>query len=374
VNKLIFLSVLFLTTPGLARGIDYLALSSVLLRDGNYDRAQGALANALKEWDDIDQQNYYLLNGLYHLRTNNIEFAISELQKIEDPEYLTQKRSYLSQAYLYLKNNKKALEWISKIEINRKTPDSVKYLKVKILVDNEKIQEAFALLRRLKAEGDSRSVKLIIHYLFQLNLFEEAFKEMRSYISRNKDSQLYTQMAKALISKKEYKKATYLLEEGHLKNPEDKEILKLLAATYDLSDKKKVAADLYTKLAYMDSSYAHLAAEYLKQNGKINLAHVLNAVVTQPTKQITQKLALYLDEERFSLARSLEIPLRQYGVYKDDEIKYAMAYAHLVDGDFSYSKSLLKDIKKQKLISKSLKLLKLVEDCEREKWVCYGTL
>ncbi|MCB0422964.1 MAG: hypothetical protein KDD61_18325, partial [Bdellovibrionales bacterium] len=95
-----------------AQEIDYLALAHVLLRDGNYQRAQGALANAKKDWDLIEVQNYYLLNGLYLLRTKKFNEAEAELAKVTDEDYLPQKWAYLTEVYLAQNKKGEALKSI----------------------------------------------------------------------------------------------------------------------------------------------------------------------------------------------------------------------------------------------------------------------
>lgn len=378
VSKLLIciLTLVSLTAPLNAQDMDYLALASVLLRDGNYARAASALKKSKLEWEDIEQEHYYLLNGLFLLRTNNVDVAIVELQKVKDEEYLLKKFTYLSEAYLKKKEPKSAFKWINKINIDGKTPSAVRYLKAKVLFENKRYRETLAELNALMPSKQLRTFKLMTHYLMEMGLYQQAVAIIREMISLHGTLKpdLSIQMAQLLLSKKLISEAVVLLEETALKFPGNSDVLKLKAATYDLYKKPYVAGDLYTKLAYLDNSYSHTAAEYLMSKGRPDRAQVINIMVDSPKKQLTQKLSFYIEQERYDLARSLETPLKQYNAYEDDEIKYAMAYTFLIQGNYEHSKSLLQSIKKEKLISKSAQLIKLVDDCESNKWECYGTL
>ena len=89
-------------------------------------------------------------------------------------------------------------------------------------------------------------------------------------------------------------------------------------------------------------------------------------------KQLLQKLSIYIKNEKYNLARSLKTPLKQLKTFEDDEIKYAFAYTHLTQGEYTQSIQLLKKIKKNGLINKSIKLLAVARGCQKNKWECYG--
>jgi outer membrane PBP1 activator LpoA protein len=357
-----------------ASEIDYLSLASVLLRDGNYVRAKSALTKAKKSWDDIEREHYYLLDGLLKLRTNKVDEAIAQLSKISDSEYITKRDTYMAQAFLEKKELKKSLSWIKKVNISSKTPVSISHLRAKIYFENGMIDETFKDLNEGAKKAKNKSRKLMVHYMLKLELKNEAYALIREICSDYNQESVYLQMARLMVSKDMNEQAVLLLEEAAIKYPTSVDVLKLLAASYDLKKKTYVAGDLYTKLAYIDNSYAHLAAEYLKQKGRGNAAMVINMTVDNPKKKLSQRLAYYIEQERFDLASSLETPLRQFKVYKDDDIKYAMAYTYLMQGDYQHSLRLLKNIKKSGLLTKSVKLMELVNDCKTNRWECYGTL
>ncbi|MCB0422217.1 MAG: tetratricopeptide repeat protein, partial [Bdellovibrionales bacterium] len=253
---------------------------------------------------------------------------------------------------------------------------SLFHLKAKVYFENQKPELAVDQLNQVLPKKRLVTYRLLSHYLMEMELTREALKVMYEMldIHGTLNEELHLQSAQLLISKNKVQEAIVLLERASLLFASSADVAKLLAAAYDLDKKPFVAGDLYTKLAYLDSSYSHMAAEYLMQKGRIDRAQVINVMVKNPKEQLTQKLSFYIERERFDLARSLETPLKQYGAYEDDEIKYAMAYTFLMQGDYDHSKGLLKSIKKEKLISKSSKLMELVSECQNNHWECYGTL
>ena len=371
-NRIVCILTLIFT--GLAQGteIDYLALTEILLRDKNYNRAQLALKNARDNWDDIEEEHYYLLNGLYLLRTENPVSSITELLKVKDRIYLDKKQIYLSEAYLELGQKRKALEEIEKVKLRNKTPISVKHLKSKIFFENGKYQEALELLSRLFALKEDTTLRLAIHYLGRLGLFEEALRVYREFRDPRKIKTQSLLVSRLFESFRQRQKAIVVLEEAAIFLPMDVQILNSLAFFYHLENKVYVAGDIYTKVAYIDISLAYEVGEYLRQHGRAQQAHILNMNVTDQRKQILQKLSIYIDEKKYDMARALEVPLKQIGAFDDDEIKYAFAYVLLSQGEYRESIHWIKNIKKKSLMNKSLKLLKMADDCLQDGWECYG--
>jgi len=357
-----------------AQEIDYLALSSILLRDKNYSRANMALKNAKDNWDDIEHEHYYLLRGLYKLRTGEIDKAIEILKQVKGADYTFKKNAYLAEAYYLLAQYSQSLSYINlvKSRISKKSL-SIYHLKAKILFSNNLFEETFFLLNNLRRYKKVTTSKLTIHFLMEMGLFEEAYREMRVFLN-GKGGESYLRMASVLRKYGRSERAILLLEEALLRYPKNEKALSLLAALYDEHKKKNVAGDLYMRLAYQNAHFSHDAAEYLKQNGKVIYAQMINLSVAEAKKQLLQKFSLYLSQENYDLASSLETPLKQARAFEDDDIKYAFAYTQLLQGKYQKSLDLLEKISSKKLLSKSLQLIKVVEDCRSSQWECYGTL
>lgn len=361
----------FLTISVFASEIDYLAISSTLIKNGNYLRARKTLNKAKNDFDEIDSDYYYLLNGLLYLRTNNLDRSFEEFLKIEGSEYSFKKNTYLSELSLLKEDYQKAMDYIDLIKIEKSSPKSIVMLKAKVYFLNKKIKESFDLLNQISELKKTR--KIIVDYLFQLKLEKEAFSEIGRYLKDFPSASSYLIFAKYLFAKKKLDLASIVLEDGSLRFSKNEEILKMLASVYQKKGYAFIASDLYTKLSYLNPSYAFMAAEFLKRSHRPVNSMVLNMNIADPKKKLTQKLFYYLENEKFDMAMSLSKKIKQYKGLESDDVKYAMAYTDLIFGNYEKAKGQLKHIKKESLIVKSVKLLDVVNECQESGWVCFGT-
>ena len=197
----------------------------------------------------------------------------------------------------------------------------------------------------------------------------EIYHKFRDPARIETQSQLIAKMFKA---KGHRSKATLILEEAALYFPQSVEILSFMSFLYDKQKQFYVAGDIYTRLAYIDHTLSHGVVEYLKKSGRKIQAQILNMSVSHQKKQLIQKLSIYIDNEDYGLAHSLEVPLHQVGAFDNDDVKYAFAYVQLTQGKYDASARQLKSIKKSSLINRSLKLLDIVKGCKKSRWECYG--
>ena len=84
VITILLLALLATANPLLAQEddeVDYLALASLMLRDGNLDRAITALDQVDLAAEDINLVRYYTLRGMTHMRRNELEPARKALEQ-----------------------------------------------------------------------------------------------------------------------------------------------------------------------------------------------------------------------------------------------------------------------------------------------------
>lgn len=372
-NKLVLVFILvFFKIASFAAEVDYLALSEMLLKDGSYKRAKVTLDKAFEDLEDAEK--FYLLYGLYLLRVNKADDAIENLKSVTRSSLQLQKFSYLAESYLELNKPIEALRSIHKISDFNKAPLSVIKLKAKVEYECGHYGELHNTLKLITDKNYRSGKKVTIHYFLKLGLYQEALKESFKLFSKSDTSNDVTQISQLLIGKDRYSEAMSILEYGAAKYDTNTDILKMLASIYHQKGMKFISGDMYTKLAYIDQQYSGLAAEYLSQNHRTVQSSLVNISIDKPIDKLSQKLRNYLANDRYDLARSLAGPLKQYGAYEKDEIKYAMAYTYLMQGEYGKSTQLLNKIKNTHLINKSLKLMALVDDCKKSGWECYGSL
>ena len=266
-NNKILLSLLILVSGWKVQGseIDYLSLAEILLRDKNYPRAKSVLMKAKKNWDDIEEEHYHLLNGLYLLRTKKAKDSIPELLKVTDRDYLDKKQIYLAEAYLESNQKTNALRQINKVKMGEKTNPAIKHLKAKILFENQKHQKAMNILYGLLHLKKEVTLRLTLYYLTSLGLFEEAMTIYQSFRDEKKLEKQSLLVARLFQQWGQRKKALMVLEEAALHFPYNTELLNFMTFLYDREKKIYAAGDLYTKLAYIDNSFAYGAGRIFKE-------------------------------------------------------------------------------------------------------------
>lgn len=371
-NKIII--ILFSLSWGIsfAAEIDYLALSELLLKNKNYKRAGAALKNAFNDLEDED--HYYLLKGLYSLRMNKVDQAIGDLKRVSRSEFNLKKSAYLAEAYIQKNNFKLAQFWSEKIPADVTTPLSLLRLKAEIFFKRGNAKSLFDTLNVATTSNQRAGIRLTIHYLLELGLYKEASRQVFSALKLSKKNSDCISIAHLLISKEQYDQAILALEYSLVHYGHQAETLNLLASLYNQKQMSFVAGDFYRRLAYVDPSQSFLASEYLAQNGQHMQSSFVSFGIYDSGRKLSQKLGQYLQSERYDLAMSLSQSLKQNNGFSSDDVKYAMAYTYLVQGEYDRSSSLLNRIKNPKLITKSVELLKLVNECKESHWECYGTL
>ena len=66
---------------GNGASVDYVGIAAVMIRDGNYERAESALSRVDPENPDVDLPRYHTLQGLLSLRTGEDERAVDAFQR-----------------------------------------------------------------------------------------------------------------------------------------------------------------------------------------------------------------------------------------------------------------------------------------------------
>ena len=112
-----FFSVLILSVSAVVAAesnpddVDYLALASIMLRDGNLDRAIIALDQVDLTAEDANPVRYYTLRGMTHLRRSELELSREALQAaIETGEAEAVVFVYLAQVNYRLEDYRGTLE------------------------------------------------------------------------------------------------------------------------------------------------------------------------------------------------------------------------------------------------------------------------
>lgn len=354
--------------------VDYLALASLMLRDGNLDRALLALDQVDLEAEGVDLTRYYTLRGMTHVRRNEHEPARDALElAIESGAADALVYIYLAQTQFHLQDYAGAIGALKGAGAAVERVPSVYHMKAQSYWLLEDHVMALATLDQASETfpDDPSFLRRKVFYLVDLGLFQRAAALGRRYLAQSEGKlEDYVALGNALRASGELQEAAVLLEQAQLHYPDSPEVRKVLAHVYIDRGQLGVAADVLYKAALLDPPLMAEAAELYRRSGQIYRALIINSQLSDQPEKFRQRLALYLQMENFEQAAAMELPLRRVGLLEDEDLRYAIAYALFKTGDFEAAETHLASLERPDLFRKAAELRRAIQDCATERWRC----
>ncbi len=345
-------------------------LVTALIKDSKWDLAWEELKK--KDIQVQDPARYHLLLGQYYYGKDEWKKALSELKTVSVGPWKEAALLYQARANSQSKNDQECVEAYSKINvlIVGVAPDSVwwsacafrlkKYqMSWKILEEAQKQYQSFAVLR------EKVSLKI------KLNMFHEAYLEAAHWFGQNPGfSSQYLDVSEELHAVGATDAAIHILEQGRVRDPLHLDINLTLSQLYFQKGMLQAAEEGFVRAAQTDAKYFYHSAEINRQLGRIERSLYFNGFVQEPKEKLKQKIASYVDVNKFPLIASLESILARSELAKDDEVKYALAYSLVKMGQVEEPLQYLSSITKPELIEKTTLLRKTLLDCQEKKQSC----
>ena len=350
--------------------VDHLGIAAVLIRDGNYERAENALKKVDLSDEKVDKVRYYTLLGLVQLRKAEYGEAVGSFQNAiaegqEDPVIY----AYIAQGYFAQGKYEDTLEAISKLPSINQFPDlyGIKSQSYWQLGD---VGGAFGSLEKgislFPKKGEFLQLK--ITYLLDLELNQEAARISREFLElEGKDNpEIYITIAQALSRAGETNTAVHVLEMAKLRFPDNQRVRLGLAKTY-LQDKRyHTAARILEEAAVFDQALISEAAELYRMAGNYTKATYLNSLVSDQTAKTKQRFNILLETGRFEEARALQSRMERIGVFQDEQYVYAMAYVLFELQKYDESINYLNMITSSDLFRQATQLRQAIEIMKKE--------
>ena len=354
--------------------VDFLALASLMLRDGNIDRAIIALDQYDTSAEEADRVRYYTLRGMAHLRRNELEPARDAfLQAVDSGEAEALVFVYLAQVNYQLEDYRSAIEALDRAGAVVERVPSVYHMKAQAYWLLEEPVMALATLDQAAQifPEDLSFIRRKVFYLVDLGFFKEAVIQGKRYLAESEGSvEDYVALGNALRASGELDEAASFLEEAQLMFPNSPEVKKVLAHVYIEREEMSAAADLLYQAALLDPELLSEAAELYRRSGQTFRALTLNTQLVDQPEKYRQRLAIYLQLKNFEQAAAMEIPLRRVGLMEDEDLRYALAYALFKTGDFDGAERHLAALSRPDLFRKAAELRSAIQDCAEDSWKC----
>ena len=369
---------LLLVAPAVAQEddseVDYLALASLMLRDGKLDRAINALDQVDLEAEDVNLVRYYTLRGMTHMRRKELEPARDALDNAvsagdaEPVVYV-----YLAQVNYQLEDYAGAVDALDKAGAAVERIPSVYHMRAQShWLMGEKTM-AIAVLDQASEifPEDPSFQRRKVFYLMDIGLFKEAVVQGKSYLERSEGKlEDHIALGNALRASGELDEAAVFLEQAQLTFPGSPEVKKVLAHVYIERGEMSAAADMLYKAALLDPVLLPEAAELYRRSGQTFRAMNLNGQIANQEEKLRQRLALYLEMGSYEQAAAMEIPLRRVGLLAEEDLRYAVAYSLFKTGDFSAAEQHLAQLNRPDLFRKAAELRRAIQDCAEDSWKC----
>lgn len=397
--------------------VDHLALASMMVYDGKFDRANAELDEARKADKDLDMSKYYTIRGVIAMRQENHAQAIGNLKKAVEatkakvykaPEAAKEKRKHLfsvaSEPPKAVETNVIAFdgEKIRKEELQKlyshlsqesykaeRYLDTVAYLDLQGAIGRDEAAEYMLradcywksgnkdaavdiLSKGAQAFGQDQSLlKQKFYYFTELGLYQEAIVSAKAYMKRAKpNAKEYMALAQMLLAGGQREEALGLLEETKMLFPQDAKVAMLLGHLYMKEGMEFTTANLFEQASYYEHAYVKEAAELHRRVGLTPHALYLNAQISDKVEKLKQQIAIYVDREEYEKIIGLIDALQRYKMLDDDNIRYAVAYAYYMAKDYEEAEKQLKMITDDELFSKATIIRKNIEKCQDNSMEC----
>jgi tetratricopeptide (TPR) repeat protein len=377
VTALLALSLL-VTVPAVANEddseVDYLALASLMLRDGNLDRAISALDQVDTTAEDLNMVRYHTLRGMTHMRRQELEPAREAFGKaVGAGEAEAVVYVYLAQVNYQLADYAGAIEALDSAgEAVARIPSIYHMRAQSYWLLGEKTM-AIAVLDQASAifPEDPSFQRRKVFYLVDIGLYKEAVVQGKAYLGRSAGKvEDYIALGNALRASGELDEAAVFLEQAQLIFRGSPDVRKVLAHVYIERGELSAAADVLYNAALLEPELLPEAAELYRRSGQTFRAMNLNSQIINQEEKLRQRLALYLEMGSYEQAAAMEIPLRRVGLLAEEDLRYAIAYSLFKTGAFDEAESHLSQLNRPDLFRKAAELRRAIQDCAEDSWKC----
>ncbi len=354
--------------------VNYLELTSLMLKDGNLDRASQALSQVDLSEEGLDVQRFHILSGLLAVRQGKNEDAIASFTtaKKEGPVDSVI-HVYLAQAAFAVENYSLAIESLDQAGETVLRIPSVYHMRAQSYWLMKKYDMALAIMDQAAKifPNESGFMRRKIFYLIEMGLNSAAAELGKIYLQQHQAKAAdYVAIGNALRASGDLNLALHFLEQARLQFPTDAAVSKSLAAAYIKNEAYLSAAKIVHDLALSDSSLISEAAELYRRAGQLFMALTLNGLIENQEQKLTQRLALLIELENFEQAAAMEKDILRVRIDKDENIKYALAYALFKVGKYQHAEHYLSQITDSQLFQKAIEIRKVISECQTESWRC----
>jgi len=357
--------------------VDYVELGAMMLRDGHVERAGDALNMVDINDTETDLPRYYMLKGLVETKQSLYKEANADFYKSIE---LNEDTNASKPLYLYIAQNSfKLKEYKGCIAALDKVPDLMAQnpklfgLKAECYWREGDKDTAMAVLRDVNSRFPEYwdAYKQRFYYLVSLGLYQAALEDAQVYLANAKANEtILINFINALRQSGQTDKAIELAETANLRYPSSAKVTVMLAHLYLDKEMIGAAAELFNEASIEDGKYTNESAEMYRRARDYVMALLKNTQMLDTKEKYKQRIAIFLeygDYERIIVTRQA---MARSGLMEEESMRYALAYAYYMEGEFEQTEALLETLTQPDLFSKAVELRKKMEKCKNNIWEC----
>lgn len=163
-------------------------------------------------------------------------------------------------------------------------------------------------------------------------------------------------LAELFHLKKLDQEALILLEWARLRAPFDVDVNLSLAQVYFAKGMKLATVEAFHRASLTQPKYHYHLAEFHRQAGRHVQAQYHNILIPEKNEKFKAQLAQLIDRQHYPLIGAMEPLVLRSDLNRDDEVRYAMAYALSRQGEAGRSLFYLSRIQRPELLEKTAHL------------------
>lgn len=350
---------------------DPVALAALLVREGQWEKAQAVLVGVNPKQPGIDVVRFHTLTGLVHLHEREGEAAVSAFTAAlaaatEGRELL---ELHLARAELLAGHADRCLSALDRSGTVGAGLTASWLLRAEAHKTLREWDLAFEALERgyARLPDQTELPRTQILFLIELGLTREARERAEALISRGSVTTAdVLALSEALRRGGAHLEGQLLLEAALLQRGDDKDLL-VASARAALQAGQGTSAGRFLERAAETHPDLYLeAAEAWRRSGDLDNALRVNAYVPDPVTKARQRLGLLLEAEAFERAVALEDRVLRLGLDQEDRVAFGLAYAWFRLGLPSEAERWLKGITDPALFARATELRGAMAACSDE--------
>jgi len=357
--------------------IDYVSLAALMLSDGHTDRASDALNQVDTNSSAVDLPRFYMLKGLVQTKQAlyaqaNVCFtksiAHNEDKNASKPLYL-----YIAQNSFNLKEYRGTIGALDHVpDLMSKNP-KLFGLKAECYWRLDDKNSAFAVLHETNDRFPEYwdAYKQRFYYLVSLNLYQAALEDAHIYLKNARASEtIMLNFINVLHRSNQQDKAIILAETANMKYPSSAKATVMLAHLYLDKQMVHAAAELFNEASIEDSRYTNESAEMYRRARDYVMALLKNTQMLDTKEKYKQRVAIFLEYGDFERIIATRQAMQRGDLMDDETMRYALAYAYYMEGEFDETEALLLTLTKPDLFQKASELRRKMQKCQNNIWEC----